>query len=76
MHRKFQNRDRTRRVFTHRLHASTLSLSPQTMLKASGAPDTQHPGVEVGVHCLIKALSSNKKSGEAEGLEGTGGSML
>lgn len=74
MHRKFQNRDRTRRVFTHRLHASTLL--PQTMLKASGAPDTQHPGVEVGVHCLIKALSSNKKSGEAEGLEGTGGSML
>lgn len=45
----------------HGLHTSTLS--QQTRLKANGVPDAKHkhPGLEVRVHCLIKALSSKQE---------------
>lgn len=45
-----------------RLHVSTLS-PRQTRLKANGVPDSKHkhPGVEVRVHRLIKALSSKQE---------------
>lgn len=65
--RKFQKWGRTMRVVCTGLHKSTLL--QKIRLKADGVPDTKHkhPGVEVGVHRLTKALNSKQEVWEGRG---------
>lgn len=55
------------RVVCTGLHKSTLL--QKIRLKANGVPDTKHkhPGVEVGVHRLTKALNSKQEVWEGRG---------
>lgn len=67
MHKKVPEVGQDYESCVHGLHMSTLL--QKIRLKANGVPDTKHkhPGVEVGVHRLTKALSSKQEVWEGRG---------